>query len=192
MSDVIVRKPALFARLREATSAHHQRLEKVMSLDRFADRERYVRLLQRMWAFYSPTERNLAGLPWGEAGIDFADRLKTGWLEQDLNVLRAQLPDGRAEDVPKPESLAEGIGCLYVLEGATLGGRIISQHLAKFGITPVTGGAFYDSYGDSVGDRWASFKKAAGSYCESEERISQAVAGAVKTFQQFEAWFAKE
>ncbi len=51
--------------------------------------------------------------------------------------------------------LAQALGCLYVLEGATLGGQVLSRRSAEpFGFTRAHGCAFFHRYGDQVGPLW--------------------------------------
>jgi heme oxygenase len=95
----------------------------------------------------------------------------------------------RCEAVPELESVSQGIGCMYVLEGSTLGGQIISRHLKEtLAITPETGGAFFASYGPELGNRWKEFREAV---CQDERSLTQAdqiVAAARDTFQCFNDW----
>jgi heme oxygenase len=49
-------------------------------------------------------------------------------------------------------------GGLYVTEGATLGGQIISRQLEQMlGLSARRGAAFFTSYGLQVGSMWRSF-----------------------------------
>ncbi len=77
------------------------------------------------------------------------------------------------------------LGCLYVLEGATLGGQVISRHLAKLGIGPENGGRFFNGYGARTGEMWKSFQTSATAYCVTHDQISEAVDGAKWTFERF-------
>lgn len=158
---------------------------------RLQSREEYRQLLEKMWGFYRPVEESLAALDWAETEVDFSARRKTPWLAKDLVALGSKtelLP--LALQFPQPRTLAAGIGCLYVLEGATLGGQIIAQHLKKIGVGPDTGGSFYASYGDKIGEMWGQFKRAATAYCVDDKKTNAAVASAVETFAGLNQWFA--
>ena len=51
--------------------------------------------------------------------------------------------------IPTPNSDSLAFGCLYVMEGATLGGQVIGRHVRQtLGVTPETGGRFHAAYGD--------------------------------------------
>lgn len=55
---------------------------------------------------------------------------------------------------------AQALGCLYVLEGSTLGARYISRRLeSRLLITEACGGAFFHAYGDSAAERWRAFRR---------------------------------
>ena len=63
----------------------------------------------------------------------------------------------------KESLIAEGIGCLYVLEGSTLGGQFILRALQeRLGLSPDREARFFASYGKHVGSMWKSF----GSFAE--------------------------
>jgi heme oxygenase len=91
-----------------------------------------------------------------------------------------------------PEQL---LGCLYVIEGATLGGRSITQHLqTRFGLTPQSGGAFFDGYGAHTGSRWKAFctmlmnNASPPDHADDESRHAAIVAAANDTFQTLTQW----
>jgi heme oxygenase len=61
--------------------------------------------------------------------------------------------------LPQVHTFQRGLGCLYVLEGSTLGARLISGRIeSRFGIGDGSGGAFFNAYGESVGQKWAEFR----------------------------------
>ncbi len=128
-------------------------------LDPTLDRGGYARVLAALLRVYRPLERKLIGEP--IAGLGAWCDHKSQWLEQDLAALgrtRASidaLPD--AEQVPTVASSAEALGCRYVLEGATLGGAIISRYVVdRLGLE--SGGAdFFSAYRSDTAERWRHF-----------------------------------
>jgi heme oxygenase len=60
--------------------------------------------------------------------------------------------------LPGCQTWPEVLGALYVTEGATLGGQIISRHLEQMlGLSARRGTAFFSSYGLQVGEMWRLF-----------------------------------
>jgi heme oxygenase (biliverdin-IX-beta and delta-forming) len=153
-------------RLKTATNARHIALERQLPLlSPGFSRPTYRQFARRFFGYYAPLESQLIALPWWESiGFDYLRRQKTPYLVQDLTAMGdttdtlAQLP--RCESLPTVDSLARLLGCLYVIEGATLGGQIISKHLqANIGVTPTSGCAFFHGYGAYTGANWLAFGK---------------------------------
>jgi heme oxygenase (biliverdin-IX-beta and delta-forming) len=177
----------LFARLKSGTAQQHRAIETLIEpMKNFRSLDAYKAHLWKTWVFYRPLEAALAGLDWAALGLDFEPRRKTPLLERDLRVLgvpHAEEADGhRSID---PTNLDFAVGCLYVLEGATLGGQIISRHLATLGIGPENGARFFNGYGPRTGEMWKSFQAHAMDYCVTEDQMGEAVRGAQLTFGQF-------
>ncbi len=150
--------------LKEATGTRHAALERRLPLlDANLTHAVYLQFVQRLFGFYAPLEAQLVALPWWDSlGFDYAVRHKTPRLAQDLRVLGhtdaslAALP--RCVRLPSLSNEARLWGCLYVIEGATLGGQIIIKNLhAHMGLTGTSGASFFDGYGAHTGSRWKAF-----------------------------------
>lgn len=176
----------LMQRLREETAPLHRQVESVLNPDiRFATRESYIALLHQLHPFYLKCETVLAALPWHEIGFDLAARRKEPLLAADLRALGESVTDEKPDShCPICIDLASGFGTMYVLEGATLGGRILRKMLRdKLGIDAADGGSFYDCYGDQTQRLWKEFGAAADAYCgEIRRRHDSALASATATF----------
>jgi heme oxygenase len=178
--------PSLFERLKSGTEQQHREIEALIDpLKNFHSLEAYKAHVLRSWRFYLPLEDCLAAFDWSAAGIDFLPRRKAPLIEQDLRVLGIHQPRLENAQPLARQNLDFALGCLYVLEGATLGGQIISRHLATLGIGPANGGLFFQGYGARTGEMWKSFQRSATSYCVSEDQIGEAVSGAKSTFERF-------
>lgn len=150
--------------LKAATGTRHAALERQLPLlDPSLSHGTCRQYVQRLFGFYDPLEKRLLEVPWwSEIGFDYAPRQKTPRLRQDLQVLGgteqsiAALP--RCEHLPPLTSEAQLWGCLYVIEGATLGGQIIIKNLhTHLGLTATSGASFFDGYGSQTGSRWKAF-----------------------------------
>lgn len=171
----------------------HPRLLRLLAHDLTQDE--YRRLLARLYGYYEPLEARLAG---HEAALPLplAPRRKTPLLRTDLRALG--LPEAKLEQVPRCTALpalpsAEAaMGCLYVIEGATLGGAIIRRHLARsLRVTPGAGGTFYASYEDATGPMWKAFCHTLNAHVPASGRRHDAVVeAACETFNTFYQWIA--
>ncbi|GGR19484.1 heme oxygenase [Deinococcus ruber] len=143
----------------------------------------YAQLLSHLHAVVHPLEAQLLtlGLP---NVFDLQRRTKAALLRRDLTWFPAvpTLPS-----VPATlAGVAEGLGALYVLEGATLGGQVISRHLHHtLGLTPERGGAYFFGYGSSTRQMWQTFSHAMNQWVPQDDQL-RVIAGAHSTFQLFE------
>jgi heme oxygenase len=184
-------------RLRLETRDQHRKLEHTVDLkSRFESRAEYVDLLQRMLGLHEPLEQALLRLDWSGTGIEPGERRKSPWLEADLMALGnsaaeiARLP--RCAELPVLDTLARGIGCLYVLEGSTLGGDVIARQLAtRLQMGPGNGARFYASYGERLHAMWATFGADADRACNHQAACDEARDAARDTFECFERWFGR-
>jgi heme oxygenase (biliverdin-IX-beta and delta-forming) len=86
---------------------------------------------------------------------------------------------------------AEALGALYVLEGSSLGGRVILKELKRRGAS-LAGLGFLDPYGADTGKRWRSFLIILERELTSCEQKADAVKGALNTFAFANACLRKE
>lgn len=182
------------ALLRDATRPLHDRVERAVDLTaRARTRDGYRALLTAFYGLHAPIERQLAALPWDEAGLDVGARRKGPLLRADLRALGvdpAAVP--RCPDLPRTDTVAAGFGCLYVLEGSTLGGQVIARDVeASLGLDAGSGAAFFRSYGADVGRMWRAFTRALDAHVDTEARRREALAAATATFETFERWVGR-
>lgn len=184
--------------LRERTKHLHEQVERTVDLPaRLCSPERYASLLARFYGFYDPLERRLADVGGYDAvGLDLAARRKAHLLRDDLAALGFGQADidaaPRCPDLPAVADLGEALGCLYVLEGATLGGQIVRREAEKtIGVTPDRGCSFFASYGERVGAMWKEFCQALEGYAAATPGANARIAAAaVGTFDALDRWVA--
>jgi heme oxygenase len=180
--------------LKRATADLHRRLETALRLlEPDLDLDRYRRILECFFGFYAPIEAGIArvasdgpalGLPLRErAALVESDLLSLGLSRRDV----AELP--RCADLPRLSGTADAAGCLYVLEGACLGGQMIAPALReRFGIARGSGGSFFVGDGEGTKARWSVFL----AWLEGLERAGaptdEIVASARATFLSFAQW----
>jgi heme oxygenase len=183
------------AELRSATWPSHQRLEKRLDVKtRFTVWGAYRAHLERMWGFCAAIERRFGQQQtFGAALLDYERRRKIPLLTQDLVALGAEAASVRrlpcCETIPECPDPAAAFGCIYVLEGATLGGRTLLPLVqSRLGLTADSGAAFLASYGEDVASMWRGFGSALDAWCDAPERRSRAAQAAVATFTSLERW----
>jgi heme oxygenase len=103
-----------------------------------------------------------AAANWSALDFDWPRRRKTPLLRRDLcsagdsPEVVTGLP--RCSDLPDVDGFPQALGCLYVLEGATLGGQVVTRYLTGVpGLENVTWFSFFSSYGAEVGPMWREF-----------------------------------
>lgn len=183
----------VLVRLRTETRPHHDAIEAALDLTRETlTLDAYLRTLKRFYGFYRPLEDGLADIAgWTERGIDLAQRQKAPLLESDLRALGVASPSALpvCTDLPAHGTVAAALGCLYVLEGATLGGQVISRSVQKAtDITIDSGGRFFRGYGDRTGGMWQAFRAALVAFAVTPGDQNEIVSAAKDTFSKLHRW----
>lgn len=188
----------ILTRLRERTHEAHGRVEARVNLfDQTATLADYRKSLTRFYGFYKPIESQIAdSLARSLSDFDFNARRKTCLLEKDLRAFgvfpEQMVAFPQCDDLPPLQTAGQVLGCLYVLEGATLGGQIISRHLLlTHGLDATNGAAFFNGYGSENGRMWRDFGTALREFAKEDAENEDILQSAERTFAAFEAWFAQ-
>ncbi len=188
----------ILAKLKESTRDQHNALETVVDvLNKSFTSPDYRELLTKFYRFYSAIEPQLPVSLLADAGFEVEPRLKTPLLERDLETLGV-LAEVRAlpawTDIPSTANAAQAFGSIYVMEGATLGGQVITRHLKEhLGLTPDNGGAFFNSYGPMVGPMWKEFGRIVTEYSEKNSGDDDTIVeNARETFDCFRRCFEED
>lgn len=152
-------------RLKTETLSEHKEVEKALRFERsMASSENYKKLLQAFYAFYSPVESTLVSFS-GElrsVGLDLDHRWKVPLLKKDLQTLGMSAEEIDQLDLckktPPLNTLAQALGVIYVLEGSTLGGQVITKMLKEKKILPHEESCFHNPYGKETMPMWLHFK----------------------------------
>ncbi len=189
----------ILVKLKEATKPAHSRLEMTVDLLNSAlDLESYQNLLLKFYGFYAPVEPQLLRvIKLQSIDFDYEARLKVPLLTGDLRNLNGENFDFDTVeicgDAPALDTFAQTLGCLYVLEGATLGGQIISRSLKRnLNLTAENGAAFFNGYGERTGQMWKAFGAMANAQAETFNRDEEIIASAQETFAKFEKWMTAD
>jgi len=182
---------SLHKRLREATQASHLDVERHPPLAPLLHpdlgQHSYIRVLQAFRRFYQACEPELTyGLIAGtEAGsVQYRYQSRSQLLAEDLHDLNTNGFTLAIEtDVPgssvlqTPEHI---LGWLYVLEGATQGGRVIAPRVSRaLGLNETFGARYFHLY---TRNNWRMFQTLMDT-CQGSYRHSKVGEGAIAAFE---------
>jgi len=195
-SEPVATNRSILARLKGETRPEHDANEQVLDLmDGTLTLAAYRRRLEQFHGFYRPVEERLQILgDWNKLGIDIAARRKAPFLEADLRVLAAEAVENLPVcwELPNLTDVVDGFGCLYVLEGSTLGSQFISRHVQKvLGVTPEAGGRYFHGYGEQTGKMWREFGAVLTAFAVERETQDRIVENAITTFRRLRGWFQR-
>ncbi len=186
--------------IRHATREIHERLHDLESFRRLLaqtiTRDEYLALLASLYGFHQPVEAALLAHAATQTTLSMEGRRRAHLLIEDLNALRGTGHHAIA-DLPRAKLpiglLAQPggfLGCLYVREGAMLGGRVLAGKLAPLLGGHAEGRRFFSGSTHDA-ELWRSC-------CSEIDRTSGAVelAGMISaahvTFELFESWMTRD
>jgi heme oxygenase len=186
---------SLRQRLKRETAAVHQHLEAQLGLlDPGLDVPRYLRVLETFYGFYVPVESDMTRAA-AELPLGFPLRARAELIERDLLALGrspadlAALP--RCSDRLQLSCVEDLAGCLYVLEGACLGGQVVSALLhRRLGLAKESGAAFFAGDGEATLPRWTVIVAWLDGLPRAGASTAMIISAATATFNAFARWAA--
>jgi heme oxygenase len=168
--------------LREATREAHEQMEQSLNLFHpdFTI-EDYQQLLRQWYGFHAAWEPASAALFNGSMADFLRARRKLPLIAEDLGAIE---PGSPAPIMWTDRS--DALGTLYVIEGSTLGGQLITRKLQeRYGVAS----AFFASYGPDIGKRWQETKQVIDDppFEVEDDRV---IEGARRTFEFLQTWLA--
>ncbi|MCC5834767.1 MAG: biliverdin-producing heme oxygenase [Opitutales bacterium] len=202
MNSIGSSAPTLLEQLRTKTKAQHDALESSTLLKGLLEEslqlELYADILKRYFSLLIRFEEQVAGHPgWEFLNRDFESCLKSPILLQDLDYLGVE-PEQRMHPVTSElrfdcSGVPEFMGTLYVIEGSSLGGRVISRKLEQhLGLTARAGAAYFNGYGDRTFSNWRDFCQQLELYGDSIDDPLPIVAAANHAFSTFKQAMSSE
>ena len=181
---------AILNTIKEETKTHHQQVEKVLvqELKNLKNKDDYARLLERLLLFYKPIEVDLHEVIDDALIPDISERKHTQRILTDLELLEHGLPMEFPKSQLKISSPSYALGVLYVIEGSTLGGQVISKMIHNnLYLEGVDATNYFGSYTELNGDMW---KKFGDRISEIENSVDQKelFQGAKDTFDSLKYW----
>lgn len=178
--------------LKEVTKINHQLLEKqlITIIRSIHNKQDYAKLLFPFYSFIAGLEINikthldLSVLP------DYGNRRKSAALANDLHLLGVALPPLPDTNVlPQINDHYQTLGALYVLEGSTLGGKIICKMIQQqLELTDMSELTFFYGYGEETDSMWQRFKDTLNN-AQNESKKDNIIQSANDTFVLLKQWF---
>ncbi len=188
------RSLGLRGNLRVATRGWHSRVEAAAdlpaSIRTHAD---YVDLLGRLYDLHAGFEIRLAERKfdesWRRIGVDLTRHNRAYLLAADLDALGTSATSRRALSPPL-STFGHALGCLYVLEGSSLGGSIVARFVrATIGEVPTT---FLTGIGRPDPAPWPMLCSALELFETLGGNDDAVISGACETFAAFADQLGKE
>ena len=170
--------------LRERTAEAHAAVD--AAIGGFTDRASYERYLQQIYAFRMPIERALDTLHWPSRLGGWRAKAIGHLIEADLADLGLPIPPVEASDLALD---GDGLlGVLYVLEGSSLGSRLLYKRAETLGFS-ANYGARHLAHASGP-ESWRDFLGVLETQHELD--LDEATAASLATFRAAEAAFAAQ
>jgi heme oxygenase len=183
-------------RLKRETAAGHQHLEAQLGLlDPTLDMHRYRRVLETFYGFYVPVEIDVTRRVAAELPLGFPLRARAELIERDLLALGLSPADLAALPLcsgrPELSCVEDLAGCLYVLEGACLGGQVLTPLLhRRLGLAKDSGAAFFAGDKEFTLPRWTVVVAWLDELPRTDASTAKIISAAKATFDAFARWAA--
>jgi len=185
--------------IKEATKSQHEKIEQNPCMkalvDNTIDLKNYYTLLYKFYGFHKAAEKKLLITHlWQDYNFDIEKRKKTPLLGKDLLYLGYQDSLDKillCNNIPTLENDAACLGFLYVIEGSTLGGQILSRHLKqKFNFSKEQGASYFNSYGkEHLRNMWLEFQALLENYVTTHQAQTHTIVNtAIETFEKLDIW----
>jgi len=182
-------------KIKEATLQYHQQTEKILvgKMKSMRSKQDYVDLLAAFYGYFGGLEQQIERYINASNLADYNDRRKTAAIADDIKALGGDIPQkATGAQLPEIDNYLQAFGALYVIEGSTLGGKIISkmiqQHLQ---IDNGAGLSFFNSYGKQTEQMWNSFKEILNDVAMTPEDEAIITDAANQTFLKFKNWLER-
>lgn len=158
----------------------------------------YFNLLSGFYGYYQPLEHAIEDSLQVFSVLDFDYVNKSKLILKDLKNLHKKNPDDENwyPDIAltnfKISCIEELVGRIYVIEGACMGGQLISKHLKqKFGEHVSEALSFYAYPNTGVMKHWQRVKNCIDGIAENKDfNTDVAVNAAINTFEGLNLWLA--
>jgi len=188
----------LHQQLKRETAGLHKRLEAQLGLfEPDFSVHRYVQVLKIFYGFYAPVEASLVRLTAVSPPLGFPLRARSELIESDLLALGLSRRDlaelRRCTNLPRLSCREDMAGCLYVLEGACLGGQVIAPMLRqRLAVDKDSGASFFVGDAEATSARWILVLTCLDAFVRAGARSEEIAASACATFGALARWVEEQ
>lgn len=177
--------------LKASTSQYHHQIEQIDSLKKITTHEitltEYKKLLCQLYGFINPCEKKIKQ----KFTHVIEGREKTLLLHIDLLALNCDISNDFlfCNKIPALNTIPEVFGYLYVLEGSTLGGQMVTKLLKlNWQSLPMIPTRYFNAYGKQTKKNWDAFLTSLISLDFNHGQEENLVASAINTFSSLLDW----
>ena len=182
-------------RIKKETKHAHQSLDSLLipQIKKITTLHEYTKLLGIFYIYFREVESLIDSYLDDSIIPHYAKRRKAKIIPQDIrNMHIEQEAINLHPSLPVISCRAHALGAMYVLEGSTLGGKIISSILKdNLSAAGKPSYKFFDGYGENTGEMWLSFTTALNSFPATAYESDKIIQAASDTFKKFEEWIVE-
>ena len=176
--------------LKKYTYEAHAITEKTLipKLTSIKNYDEYASVLKMFYGFFHPLEKTIRQYISKEILSDINERRNSRFIVTDLSSIGHPVQElSICNDLPKINSSLDALGSMYVLEGSTLGGRMISRMLMKNSLVRFDESNlhFFNGYQENTGSKWKYFLSVLNEY---DAYADVMIASANETFTCLTKW----
>lgn len=182
--------------LKEKTQSQHTHVENTPLLKKITEKNitlaEYIQLLKKLYGYIYQCERTILSIKFcnlihGREKTDLLIKDLTDLQSMDQSIQIAQ----QNSDTPILSQKLDILGYLYVIEGSTLGGQVISKILSNLlDLSPKHGLHYFYGYGSHTKKKWDEICIQLNTI-SSEPEMNAVITSANNTFETLSAWLIK-
>lgn len=173
--------------VKNATQTLHTEVEQILRprLTSISTVNDYADILKMFYGFFQPLENSVQQRISSNDLPDIKERRKAAVILHDLKQLSQSTTNiSLCSSLPFIANRAQAFGALYVMEGSTLGGKMIAKMLLKNAVVPKEALNFFTCYKEETGRKWKGFLHA----LNQQQEVDEIIQTANDTFLHLKKW----
>ena len=174
--------------IKNRTKSMHQLTEKklVAKMRLINDKKDYASFLNLFYSYFGALELQIKKVLITDRLPDYSLRRKTNLIAEDIITLGfTPSTFAEAKMLPEVNDHLQALGALYVIEGSTLGGQIISGMISKK-LNSEEGFLFFKGYENESHQMWRKFINVLND--PANKPAEKIINTAIETFLKFSEW----